>query len=312
MADFFTQSTQYKNWTLKSKEELENNRKQLHSKALEKINEYHKANNMKISDPPPTFEELHRLSHFYVSKIFDYCKYFKFPLRLCHTAITFFQRFYSFQHGFSMFEFDPKEILITCIFLATKTEHCYISLSDYLKKLPKIEINTIKKLEFVVCKSLNYQFFVHHALFPLRGIFYDLQRRINKDGKDEVNKGIGLDLLQSIHDKALDLINSRVVFSDLFFTHYPSQVGLAVFFIAAKEFYNLDMNVLLGENHLLSSCRLDVFIQEIQDVISAHKSPDMNEIKRIDRLLQMWKLPEQQEEMFKTIQGTPLDDKILQ
>jgi hypothetical protein len=60
------------------------------------------------------------------------------------------------------------------MFLARKTENFLMTIGDFstaIKSSPAAILN----LEFLVCKSLRFQFTVHHPYRPCLGFFYDMQ-----------------------------------------------------------------------------------------------------------------------------------------
>jgi cyclin H len=81
-----------------------------------------------------TNHETRDLLSWYTLKIRDYVKFFKLNQNVEATAILLFRRFYL---RASPFENDPKKILMTSIFMASKVEHQPMVLADFLAKIPK-------------------------------------------------------------------------------------------------------------------------------------------------------------------------------
>jgi hypothetical protein len=65
----------------------------------------------------PTLSEEAKLLKYYESKIRDICKGFGFPNKVHAAAIIFLKRFYL---TFSVLDYDPKDIVLTSIYLSGK------------------------------------------------------------------------------------------------------------------------------------------------------------------------------------------------
>ena len=66
---------------------------------------------------PIRLEEESRLCKYYQSKMQQVCKALTFPDKVAAAALLFFKRFYL---TFSSLDHDPKNIMLTCIYLACK------------------------------------------------------------------------------------------------------------------------------------------------------------------------------------------------
>ena len=65
-----------------------------------------------------------KLLKYYGSKIQELCRAFGFPRKVQATALIFFKRVYL---SFSCLDHDPKNIMLTCIYLAGKVRICTFS-----------------------------------------------------------------------------------------------------------------------------------------------------------------------------------------
>ncbi|KAI8907129.1 cyclin-like protein [Entophlyctis helioformis] len=169
-----------------------------------------------------TWQEQMQICRFYEGKIMDFCQFFGFDKVVRATAIAFFKRFYLNK---TVMDYDPKVILITCLFLSTKVENAMIPLSDFLAKIPKSpEANLMVDLEFELSKGLNFEFAVHHPYWPLHGLFLDMQTFIQ--ATQQRNKQAELiRKLYAAYNQATDLINSLLI-TDAIFLYMPSQIAL--------------------------------------------------------------------------------------
>lgn len=120
----------------------------------------------------------------------------------------------------SVMEYHPKLVLLTCLFLAAKSENFFISIASFSKRIPKTTPESILSLEFEILQSLKFTLFVHHPFRPLYGFFFDIQEVL----KNEVTaKELG-----KVYDSARNLINEAVI-SDAVYYYTPPQIALACF-----------------------------------------------------------------------------------
>jgi cyclin H len=168
---------------------------------------------------PIDHDEQMVLIQFYSTKIRDYCKFFKFSLKVQLTALMLFKRFYIDQ---SAMEHDPKLILIACLFISTKIEHEPIVLQEFLDKIPKgPQKHEMLQLELALSSGISFDYFVEHPIWPLHGYFLDLQT---------------FHSAQDLYQPYQNAIESA---SDLYLTDAPllftaSQIALACMYIHAK------------------------------------------------------------------------------
>ncbi|MCO5553217.1 hypothetical protein L7F22_006738 [Adiantum nelumboides] len=80
----------------------------------------------------------------------------------------------------------PKNIILTCLFLAAKAESNAVPLQHFSAKVAgkgasssvvQEYFETVQKLEFLVSQSLDFQFMVHGAHRALHGLLLDIQQR---------------------------------------------------------------------------------------------------------------------------------------
>jgi cyclin H len=159
------------------------------------------------------------LIQFYTSKIKDYCKFFKFSLKVQQTSILLFKRFYIES---SAMEFDPKLILIACLFLSTKIEHEPIDLQEFLDKIPKgPKKHEMLDLELTLSSRIGFDYFIHHPYWPLHGFFLDLQQFHSPQ-----------ELFQSYQD-AIDIC-TNLYLTDCPLIYSASQIAIAAFYKCSK------------------------------------------------------------------------------
>ncbi|KAJ1344479.1 hypothetical protein BSLG_000003 [Batrachochytrium salamandrivorans] len=185
----YEQSSQHRHWQFTA-EQLLIKRQHVNTEGL-------KLSTLPESIITPELEESQCISwteqleycRFYEGKIIDYCKFFGFDKTVQATAIVFFKRFYL---NNTVMDYDPKIILMTCLFLSTKVENSLMSLDEFLSKVPK---------------SPDASTYIQSS--QPRTSHVDLTKR-----------------LYAVYNQASSLITSSLI-SDISFIYMPSQIALA-------------------------------------------------------------------------------------
>ncbi|KAG0247851.1 hypothetical protein BG011_000808 [Mortierella polycephala] len=215
MKQLYEQSTQYKYWRF-TQSALDDMRNKLNDEVIASIKEG--------DNVPEDFEFVNvaeelALMGYYERRIVQIFKHWKLPSYVSATAIAYMKRFFLEN---TMVDYHPKDVMLTCMFLARKTENYLLAIEDFSSVL-KSPAQPILNLEFLVCKSLRFHFTVHHPYRPCLGFFYDMQAVA-----DSIEK------LQKVYEKALTLIDTSL-HTDLGFLYQPSQIALAALKMACKE-----------------------------------------------------------------------------
>ncbi|KAF9963880.1 hypothetical protein BGZ65_008157 [Modicella reniformis] len=230
LKQLYEQSTQYKYWryTQTSLDEL---RSKVNGEAIatigENISEEREqriAQDRSVENLPenpgfPTVEEELALLGFYDRKIAQIFRYWKLPSNVTATAIVYMKRFFLEN---TVMDYHPKSVMMTCMFLARKTENFLMTIDDFSTAI-KSSRESILNLELLVCQSLRFQFTVHHPYRPCLGFFYDMQAVADN-----------MEKLQKVYDIAAKLIDTSL-YTDLCFLYQPAQIALAAMMIACKE-----------------------------------------------------------------------------
>ncbi len=156
-------------------------------------------------------------------------------------------------------DYDPKRMLITCLFLATKVENNHMALEDFLRKIPKAPADhEVVEYEFALCQGLRFEFMLHHPFWPLHGFFLDMQTYIQQGASSKEKLQESFKKLVQCYSKAREWAFTSL-YTDLHFTMWPSQVAMACLFLAAKELnFAEDLNAVIISvaNYLVSSTTL--------------------------------------------------------
>ncbi|KAI8457377.1 cyclin-like protein, partial [Phakopsora pachyrhizi] len=233
-------------------------------------------------------DELELLT-FYLSKISQLCRasFFKFPETVEATAMTYLKRFYLRN---TCMDYHPKNIMLTCLFLATKTENVSISIDNFASRIPKTTNDDVLSLEFLVAQSLRFQFKVHHPHLAARGIYLDLQQCFLE--------AMDLNLLSNSWSKVSSLLRSARL-TDLEFLWAPSQIAAAAWWAVDKT---LTENWLLKKSDRknlsqLPSLSIESLTSHLSSIskvfLRAQEAPiNKDRVTAVDRRLRFCRNPE--------------------
>ncbi|GFN97433.1 cyclin-h [Plakobranchus ocellatus] len=160
-----------------------------------------------------------------------FCSEFQPPMPKCviGTALAYFKRFYVFN---STMDYNPKDIMLTCAYLACKVEEFYVPIGQFVKNLRGDRekfADAILSFELTLMEKLHYQLTIHNPFRALEGYIIDLKTRYKEIQNPEK--------LRKCADEFLD----KSLLSDACLIFSPSQIALAaVKFGAAKEGISLD------------------------------------------------------------------------
>lgn len=170
--------------------------------------------------------------------------------------------------------YHPKTVMPCALFLATKTDNYYLSLSEFAKAIPKIDKPAdVIAPEYTLTQGLRYTFDVRHPFRGLEGGIMELQAIAQGEGQPGpfitgqtpenmkqalsnieplpgFDKGSPSSRISAAHGKARDLLKTAAQMTDAYFFYTPSQIWLAALFVADKplaQFY-LDIKIGSGMN----------------------------------------------------------------
>lgn len=269
-------STQFKNWRF-SAEQLTHIRNSLNQAAVAVIRNTFEADEPGSSTNVSflTPDEEHLLVKLYITKVTQLCGFFRFPEEVEATAVSYLKRFYLKN---TVMDWHPKNVMLTTLFLATKTTNNPISLETYTTHIPKTEPSDVLDLEFLVAQSLGFEFAVWHAHRALWGIWLDIQNLPDSPANPP----------SEVYDAALNYVRaSRLTDAELIYT--PSQIALAAFSLAAPV-----ISIAWLKNKAPSeSSALDSLLEDIKSLITSHgRNPNVDAVRDVDRRLKLCKNPE--------------------
>jgi len=142
------------------------------------------------------------------------------------TALTFFKRFFLSN---SMLDFDPKVVLMACVFLAGKVEYEYIRLSELKDVFGEKYGRKIIEFEGCLLQGLGFCLKAYHPYNPFFGLINGLEK-VNHVKKLGLTPD-SLSRLCTAGQETIDLILP----TDLPLLHAPARIALAVLVTCAAE-----------------------------------------------------------------------------
>ncbi|TRM65744.1 cyclin-like protein [Schizophyllum amplum] len=275
-------STQFRNWRF-SPERLAHMRERMNANAVAAIRAAFEADEPGSSSAVQFLipdEEL-LLVKLYASKIPQMCQLFRFPEEVEATAISYMKRFYLKN---TVMDWHPKNVMLTALFLATKTTNNPISIEHYTKIIPRVEVSDVLDIEFLVAQSLGFEFTVWHAHRALWGIWLDLQT---------IPDATPLD--QAIYQTALARVaESRL--TDAEFIYTPSQIAHACLAMVAPnlaEQWTESKYPSSSPEKAASATIVRDAIATLRTIITSEgHAPPIEAVREVDRRLKLCKNPE--------------------
>lgn len=186
---------------------------------------------------------------------------FRVPTNVVYTALTFLSRFYALH---SPLTYAPSSLVPTTLYLATKTENHYISITHFLSALPShygADKTTLLAPEFVIASGLRWAFDVRQPFRALEATVLEILSLMegtyaappapassledgggNKDGVkpapipttaeavarfSSFASGISPETVKALHGEARALLKLEVPVSEIPFCFTPGQIALA-------------------------------------------------------------------------------------
>ncbi|KAL1501000.1 hypothetical protein ABEB36_006407 [Hypothenemus hampei] len=274
----FPTSSQCKYWMFSSEDELNLLREKANNKHIQL---YGKG----MNDPWKgdfflTPDEEQVMVKKYEIHLRDFCKRFLPPMPRCviGTSFHYFKRFYIKN---SVMNYHPKEIMVTCIYLACKVEEFNVSIQQFVANIKgdrEKAADIILNNELLLMEQLNFHLAIHNPFRPVEGLLIDIKTRGSLHDPERLRQGT-------------EQFLERVFLTDAILLYAPSQVALAAILHAASKLQeNLDSyvtDVLFGKD---GKNRLAVLIDAVRAIRSMEKTadntPDKTYIRTLEKKLE--------------------------
>ncbi|CAH1117269.1 unnamed protein product [Phaedon cochleariae] len=300
----FSTSTQCKYWmfSISNEDEL--------SKLRDRANQKHIKNyGRQVNDAAKyevflTSEEEKIMVKRYELHLRDFCKRFQPPMPryVIGTSFHYFKRFYI---NNSVMNYHPKEIMVTCIYLACKVEEFNVSIQQFVANIKgdrEKATDIILNNELLLMEQLSFHLSIHNPFRPVEGLLIDIKTRGSLQDPERLRSGI-------------EHFLERSLLTDVILLYSPSQVALAAVLHAASKLQeNLDSyvtDILFGED---GRGKLEELIEAVRAIRSMVKMvdsvPDRNQQKILDKKLEKCRNPDNNpdSEIYKKRMQAMLDE----
>ncbi|CAM9948036.1 unnamed protein product [Ascophyllum nodosum] len=182
-------------------------------------------------EPLLTVEEESLVKSYYAKKIQETCgrdsadEDLRRSDKVQATAVAYFQRFYLSN---SVLEHDPTILILTSIFLASKTEEQIASVSLLAKATGRDELQILGK-ELGLLRGLSFHLAVFHPYRALPALLEGARLKAKAEGILPPT-----DRIVALHDGARAALDDILV-TDLPFLHPPSRLALAALLREARR-----------------------------------------------------------------------------
>jgi len=230
----FNSSAQARSWMFKNVGEVAKRREAANRKYI-----MERVKGMSEDSIPKHFltsTEERMLYRSYESILLKFCQKFQPPMpkNVIGCSFQYFKRFYLDN---SVMDFHPKDIIVTCVYLATKVEEFNVSINQFVANVKgdrEKAIEIILNLELLLMQQLNFDLAVYNPFRPIEGFLIDIKTRYPQLHDPERFRPEIEDFLEKIQ------------FSDACFLYSPPQIALAAISYGAKK-YKENMDGYLSE-----------------------------------------------------------------
>ncbi|EXJ90672.1 hypothetical protein A1O1_03776 [Capronia coronata CBS 617.96] len=169
----------------------------------------------------------------------------RIPSHIVATAIQYLRRFYLTN---SPMTYHPKQIMMCALYLATKADHFYISLSKFVAELNNVSEDDVKAPEFLLLQGLRFTLDVRHPMKGLAGGHVEMNVMADEGRLGGISKSTGSAKRIGIAaDQAKRLLATAAQMTDAYFLYTPSQIWLAAIMVADKELVQVYLDRKLAE-----------------------------------------------------------------
>jgi len=227
----FPESTQALYWMFENQTVVE----EIRAKTNRKYIENHRGDLEDVSKFLTQEEEWDVVFYFLVN-LGDFCRKFvpPMPRYVVGTSFHYFKRFYL---NNSVMDHHPREILVTAVYLACKTEEFNVSMQQFVSNVSGNQERATKIIlnnELLLMQELQFHLTIHNPFRAVEGLLIDIKTRSEGAVSSEVD---------SFRPEIDDFLDS-VFLTDACLIYAPSQIALAaVIHAASKKKQNFDSYV---------------------------------------------------------------------
>lgn len=199
--------------------------------------------------------------------------------------------------------YHPKQIMMCALYLATKADHFYISLSKFVAELNNVSEDDVKAPEFLLLQGLRFTLDVRHPMKGLAGGHVEMNAMADESRLGSVMKSTGsAKRIGAAADQAKRLLATAAQMTDAYFLYTPSQIWLAAMMVADRDLVQTYLNRKLSElppndTTMKLKQKLLSTISACASLLEAYRSPEddatqRKEMRRIGKKLTICQNPE--------------------
>lgn len=180
-------------------------------------------------------------------------------------------------------DYHPKDIMLTCVYLASKVEEFNVSITQFVGNLKGDRekfTNTILSFELLLMKKLHYHLTVHNPYRPLEGLFIDIKTR---------NKSLESSRVEKLR-KGADEFLEKSLATNVSLIFAPSQIALAAI-LSSAENDKISLDSYLTDALLAGASPEEVKktvyqIKRIRYMVSSQEPLQKDQIGRVQKKLE--------------------------
>lgn len=218
----------------------------------------------------------------YLVTLRQFCKKFQPVMRnsVIATAFIYMKRFYLNQ---SCMEYHPRDIGVTCAYLACKIDEFNVSIDQFIKNIQGdclLAQKTVLSNEMLLMEKMQFHLTVHLPYRPVEGFLIDLRARYPpaKDKTSQISEGVEYYL-------------KKLMYTDACFLYAPSQIALAAVVLGAEK-HGIDLSGYLSGILFLDDPEALEYFQAAKSGLKGlidldkdiQKSPSKETMERIEKL----------------------------
>lgn len=219
--------------------------------------------------------------------------------------------------------YHPRKVVMTCLYLATKTEPKYVGLDNYVRGLGKLSkkpptTDDILALEFLVTQGLRFTLDVRHPYRALRGVCMELNAmaegaaallpgdsrsadELQDSLRDLAGKAGTKTMLDNAYRLTKDVLNAAALYTDAYFLYTPSQITFAALLLANESLATFYLGTKLPSSSPASEdfkVKVLATVRQCAAMLKAGPSADAlttDELRAIDKKLHKCMISENQD-----------------
>ncbi|KAI1612024.1 cyclin H [Exophiala viscosa] len=224
----------------------------------------------------------------------------RIPSHIMATAIQYLRRFYLTN---SVMTYNPRQIIACALYLATKADHFYISLSKFVAELEGVTEDDVKAPEFLLLQGLRFTLDVRHPMKGLAGGHIEMNVMAEEGQLGTISTSSGAAKRIGVAaDHAKRLLATAAQMTDAYFLYTPSQIWLAAIMVADRELLETYLDHKMsslpsGDSAATLKHKLVSTISACATLLESWRSPEddapqRKEIRRIGKKLTVCQNPE--------------------